>query len=326
MPIGAHTLLSFLAEPLKQPTDTLLSFKEHDVSENIHEFEDWREYYSCDATYRKWLKIELENAEVPPHDLSTEERDKAIAAARESLSSSLQLLLRNGTPWLNAADNNLFESTGNVFLELYATAMLCLPSGECMCPDATSCTTLTSALYSSVSEEIVLKRQLMVNVSISSRDNYCVEVVLRCLAMEGDGIGLHNANDGGLLATVMAAGFKGELARFQAGVTMEISRLDAWYSDGDGSLLNPATYIVRGLCRRCCLPEIILRCMQVSISLIESGDSSSDGDELIELVASIESGLMNLFSQHQLQEFLLFERERSIAKMESEEDISMGDS
>lgn len=39
--------------------------------------------------------------------------------------------------------------------------MLCLPSGECMCPDATSCTTMTSALYSSVGEEDVLQRQLM---------------------------------------------------------------------------------------------------------------------------------------------------------------------
>lgn len=55
----------------------------------------------------------------------------------------------------------------------------------------------------------------------------------------------------------------GELPRFQAGVTMEISRLDAWYSSADGSLEGPATYIVRGLCRRCCVPEIVLRCMQV---------------------------------------------------------------
>jgi nuclear pore complex protein Nup107 len=50
---------------------------------------------------------------------------------------------------------------------------------------------------------------------------------------------------------------------------MEISRLDAWYSSRDGSLEGPATYIVRGLCRRCCLPEIILRCMQVSFFPLE---------------------------------------------------------
>lgn len=55
----------------------------------------------------------------------------------------------------------------------------------------------------------------------------------------------------------------GELARFQAGVTMEISCLDAWYSTSDGSLEGAATYIVCGLCRKCCIPEIILRCMQV---------------------------------------------------------------
>lgn len=55
----------------------------------------------------------------------------------------------------------------------------------------------------------------------------------------------------------------GELTRFQAGVTMDISRLDAWYSSKEGSLETPATYIVRGLCRRCCLPELVLRSMQV---------------------------------------------------------------
>ena len=49
-----------------------------------------------------------------------------------------------------------------------------------------------------------------VNVSISALDNYCIEVVLRCLATDGDGLGLHELNDGGILATVIAAGFKGE--------------------------------------------------------------------------------------------------------------------
>ncbi len=49
-----------------------------------------------------------------------------------------------------------------------------------------------------------------VNVSVSSRDNYCIEVVLRCLAVAGDGIGPHELNDGGILGTIMAAGFKGK--------------------------------------------------------------------------------------------------------------------
>ncbi|XP_020254733.1 nuclear pore complex protein NUP107 isoform X2 [Asparagus officinalis] len=325
MPVGAHMLLSFLAEPLKQPNDTFPSVDDNDVSENLHEFEDWREYYSCDATYRNWLKIELENSAIPPADLSSEEKENAMAAARETLQSSLSLLLREGSPWLNAAHSSLRESTENIFLELHATAILCLPSGESMCPDATLCTTLTSALYSSVSEEIVLKRQLMVNVSISPKDKYTLEVALRCLAVNGDGLGVHEANDGGLLATVMAAGFKGELKRFQMGVTMEISRLDAWYSDNEGSLENPAAYIVKGLCRRCCLPEMILRCMQVSASLAESGESPDHRNELIELVASAESGMMQLFSQHQLQEFLLFERECTLYAMEAQEESSMVD-
>lgn len=48
------------------------------------------------------------------------------------------------------------------------------------------------------------------NVSISATDAYCIEIVIRCLAMDGDGLGLHELNDGGVLATVIASGFKGK--------------------------------------------------------------------------------------------------------------------
>jgi len=125
----------------------------------------------------------------------------------------------------------------------------------------------------------------------------------------------------------------GELSRFQPGVSMAISRLDAWYSDGSGSVESTAAYIIRGLCRRCCLPETILRSMQVikqiivqntysfllslssvddtlffvafiwqaCIALSAAGDSLDNCDKLIELVGSAESGMMHLFSQQQLQ-------------------------
>lgn len=39
MPIGAHTLLSFLAEPLKQHSETL--DEDYNVSEDLREFQDW---------------------------------------------------------------------------------------------------------------------------------------------------------------------------------------------------------------------------------------------------------------------------------------------
>lgn len=50
---------------------------------------------------------------------------------------------------------------------------------------------------------------IQVNVSVSATDSFSIEVVLRCLAVEGDGLGQHELNDGGVLATVVAAGFKG---------------------------------------------------------------------------------------------------------------------
>ncbi|CAL5379212.1 unnamed protein product [Camellia sinensis] len=282
MPIGAHTLLSFLVEPLKQPTETLLSTEDHDVSDNLREFQDWSKYYSCDATYRNWLKVKSENVEVSSLELSVEEKQRAIAAAEETLNSSFSRLLRKENPWLVPTEDRIYESVEPLFLELHAIAMLCLPSGECMCPDATLCSTLMSALYSSVSEEAVLNRQLMVSVSISSTGNYCIEVVLRCLATDGDGLGPHELNDGGIVARVIAVGFKGELVRFQASITMEISQLDAWYSSKDGSLEGPITYIV-------------------SVLLVESGNPHESHDELIELVALPETGFLHLFCQQQLQ-------------------------
>lgn len=65
-------------------------------------------------------------------------------------------------PWLAPGEDHVYESVEPIFLELHATAMLCLRSGECLPPDATVCATLMSALYSSVSEQDVLNRQLMV--------------------------------------------------------------------------------------------------------------------------------------------------------------------
>ncbi|CAN6381913.1 unnamed protein product [Urochloa humidicola] len=319
LPAGPHKLLAILAEPLKQK-ENLISLEDQEVSDNLKEFEDWHEYYSLDATYQNWLKVEMQNAAVSPEMLSAEENEQAVAAAKETLELAFLLLKKDERPWLDAVESSPFESSEPIFLELHASAMLCLPSGECMLPDATSCTALTSALYSTASEQDVLHRQLKVDVQVSSRDPCCIEVALRCLAAEGDGYGLHEANDGGLLAAIMSAGFKGELSRFQPGVSMAISRLDAWYSDGNGSVESTAAYIIRGLCRRCCLPETILRSMQACISLTAAGDSLDDCDKLIELVGSAESGMMHLFSQHQLQEFLIFERECLICKMELEEE------
>ncbi|EOY27317.1 Nuclear pore complex protein Nup107 isoform 2, partial [Theobroma cacao] len=173
MPIGAQELLSLLAEPLKQLSETPDTFQDY-VSENLKEFQDWSEYYSCDATYRNWLKIELANADVSPVELSVEEKQRAIEAAKETLNLSLLLLLRKENPWLISVEEHVNDSTEPLFLELHATAMLCLPSGESMCPDATVCAALMSALYSSVTEEVVVERQLMVNVAISSRDSYSI--------------------------------------------------------------------------------------------------------------------------------------------------------
>ena len=41
MPIGAHKLLGFLAEPLKQLSEHQDNFEAFNVSDNLREFQDW---------------------------------------------------------------------------------------------------------------------------------------------------------------------------------------------------------------------------------------------------------------------------------------------
>lgn len=323
MPVGAHMLLSYLAEPLKQPTELLLSLEHHNVSENLKEFQDWREYYACDALYRNWLKIEMDNEDVSPIELSSEEREKAAVAARQALNASLSLLERKYTPWLTGIQDMPQDTIEGEWLELDGIAMFRLSSGDCLQPDATACTALTSALYACAGE-LATERQLSVDISICTGDEYCINVVLRCTASKGDGIGPCTAEDGGLLASVMAAAFKGELEHFEEGVALEVFQLDASYINKEGFHEAPAKFIVQGLCRRCCIPELILRCMQIRISLADLPDGVHQfHNELVELIASPDSGLHRLFSQQQLQEFLLLEREFCIRSMEAEEESSI---
>ncbi|KAH9322537.1 hypothetical protein KI387_017176, partial [Taxus chinensis] len=165
---------------------------------------------------------------------------------------------------------------------------------------------------------------IQVDVSICTGDKYCIEVVLRCLAVRNDGTDPCAGEDGGLLASIMEAAFKGELEHFQVGVALEVFQLDAWYIEKEGSQEAPAKFIVQGICRRCCIPELILRCMQITVSLADISDGVLENqNELIDLIASPDSELHCLFSQHQLQEFLLFEREFCIRHMEAQEDKSV---
>lgn len=41
VPIGAHTLLSFLAEPLKQLSENPDTLEDYNTSDNLSEFQDW---------------------------------------------------------------------------------------------------------------------------------------------------------------------------------------------------------------------------------------------------------------------------------------------
>lgn len=63
-------------------------------------------------------------------------------------------------------------------------------------------------------------------VSIPLKGNCHIGVVRRCLGIKSDDIDQHGNNDGGTLATKVAADFIGELTQFQAEDTMGISRLD----------------------------------------------------------------------------------------------------
>ncbi|KAJ0895743.1 hypothetical protein HanPSC8_Chr09g0403981 [Helianthus annuus] len=223
-----------------------------------------------------WLQIELENAENAANagnDVQMKKnRDKY--ASHGNIILTMALLLREENPWLVPTEDHIYELMEPTNIELHATAMLSLPSGECMYPDPTLCTALISAFYSSLSDQVVFRAP--VNVSISSKDKFlCRHWHFACMATESDGLPNELAMVVFLLRFI-AAGVKGmcklttvrlnkihlidkhdlagELVGFQVGVTMESETrcLVLWKLM---VLWEPATYILQGLGRRCCVPE-----------------------------------------------------------------------
>lgn len=323
VPAGPHRLLNLLAEPLKQAPDILASLDHPDrMQESMQEFEDWSHYYECDCLYRSWVNVEQMNAEVPAEYLSVEEKERAIAAARVALEQAFALLTNDRSMWLAGMDTSVGADTEVGWIELQATAVLMSAAGAYLAPEPTVCTTLSSALHHCGGDNGLL-RQLTVEVDTSRRDSNCVDVRLRCLPVSGDGLGLATGDDGGLLGSILALAAKGEMPHFQSGLALEVITMDAWRWDDNMVHRTPATYILQGLSRRCCLPELILRCMELKVFLAASRGAEDDeveSTDLIGLVASKETALHHLFSQRQLQEFLLLEREMTICSMESTRD------
>lgn len=312
MPVGAHMLLGYLVDPFKEPIE-VSQIVQHNMREKINEFQEWRDYFTCDALYRSWLKIEMSNAQIP--DLSLEERERAATAANQAIGAATTLLQGKGYGWLTGSEFVHEDPESIQWMTLDAVATLHSPSGNCMVPDAIICTALRSALYSCVGEDIVMRRQLLVEISVNGVDENCINVHLQCLPVKGDGIGPCSGSDGGLLAAIMATAVKGEVDNFLVGVTLEVAQLNAWYIERDGKHI-PADYIVQGLCRRCCLPEIILRWMQMTVYLVDCEFFLTEEEELVESIASSENELHRLFSCRQLQEFLLLERDYTLQIME----------
>ncbi len=61
-------------------------------------------------------------------------------------------------------------------------------TGAYLAPEATLCTALSSSLFECGGDSGV-QRQLTVDVQKSTKDGSCVDVQLRFVAIEGDGVG-----------------------------------------------------------------------------------------------------------------------------------------
>ncbi|XP_024516056.1 nuclear pore complex protein NUP107 [Selaginella moellendorffii] len=310
IPEGSQALFGHLAAPLKEEADSVLLHENYDTKENYQEFLDWQEYFSCDAHYRSWLST-IENFSSP------EERAKSFATARQALDTATAFLHNSEGKWLLGSEvinDEAFES-----VELFATVVLSRPSDPYFVPDPTVCTALNSALYLCMGELASSQRNLTVNVAVNPQNNMLLDIELKCAALEGEGIESLVSSDGGFLSAIMAAGIKGELPHFHPGVAIEVLRMDAFSIHSDG-VRRDAPFVARGICRRCCLPELVLRCMQIRAWLPVSEMAASDDpeDDLIQLVAS--GALQGLFSGSQLEEFLLLEREIVLRRMEAGED------
>lgn len=94
-----------------------------------------------------------------------------------------------------------------------------------------------------------------------SRDRWQVAVVLRCLAPPAGSVEeVEWGFSGGPLVAICASAIQGELP--QLPMRLLPTHVTGWVVGNEEEQWE-ASWMVRSLCRRCCLPSLVLRCLKV---------------------------------------------------------------
>lgn len=324
-PIEGHALLGHLAPAVEacgsDLLDAPLSLPPAAVAGSYEEYSSWTQYFACDALYRMWLERERSNAEVPPQALSDDEKLHALLAALQGSAAAWKFLNESAATFLEPGggageEEPLLGAEGGeqLMVQVSVAAAVVAPDGAHLVPDEVLCSSVASGLRAAVSDDVQDRRQLQVEARVHPTDRGQLELALQCLSTGRDHV------DGGLLAALLAVGVKGELPRLPLGTALQVTHVDAWELVPPGPLRVQAPHVARSLCRRCCLPQLVLHCLQMHAYIAAAGRHDEIRDQgVVELLAAGPGRLHDLFSAHQLQAVMGLERDILVLSMEEAE-------
>ncbi|CAI5524057.1 unnamed protein product [Closterium sp. Naga37s-1] len=206
------------------------------------------------------------------------------------------------------------------------------PSGALVPGDASMCAAMHSALMACVGEREAEARQVRVDVAAHPLDARLLTLAIRCLGTGGEEGASEAASVDveSLAVRIMARVVKAELPHMDPAARMHVVRCAAFTNppthrpslsrttaDSFGTIAaaeargaEPAPWLMRRLCRVCCLPTLALRCQEVRVFMAQQLEPSVHVDpaaaaevmEATDVAALVAQGtLIQIFTPQQLQ-------------------------
>ncbi|CAI5959085.1 unnamed protein product [Closterium sp. NIES-64] len=269
------------------------------------------------------------------------ERADLLLLASRAVSIGMQLLQREASSTMRLqvtpqqqpqqSHQNQQQQGGREHVVVACVAVLA-PSGALVPGDASLCAAMHSALMACVGEREAEARQVRVDVAAHPSDARLLTLAIRCLGTGGE----EGASEAVSVdvespaVRIMARVVKAELPHMDPAARMHVVRCAAFTNppthrpslsrttaDSFGTIAaaeargaEPAPWLMRRLCRVCCLPTLALRCQEVRVFMAQQLEPSVHVDpaaaaevmEATDVAALVAQGTLHqIFTPQQLQ-------------------------
>ncbi|CAI5997468.1 unnamed protein product [Closterium sp. NIES-65] len=305
--------------------------EEEEESVELSEFDFWVDYIAADVAILKssLLLPAVLSPALPFHPTSSSLTSSHPPSPGEASSTMRLQVTPQQQP--QQSHQNQQQQGGREHVVVACVAVLA-PSGALVPGDASLCAAMHSALMACVGEREAEARQVRVDVAAHPSDARLLTLAIRCLGTGGE----EGASEAVSVdvespaVRIMARVVKAELPHMDPAARMHVVRCAAFTNppthrpslsrttaDSFGTIAaaeargaEPAPWLMRRLCRVCCLPTLALRCQEVRVFMAQQLEPSVHVDpaaaaevmEATDVAALVAQGTLHqIFTPQQLQ-------------------------